>query len=307
MEFVFPIEVRRNLARYESGEGGDIRLRVLEAHGPYPSDWAQRKTLRLLRCHKAAWEAYFDAARHVGLLAGQQGRDVLARLRGRSVQNFDSAMAECAAVWYFAGKNSLEVTPHPVGRSGPLEFLVKVGGVGVNVEVKAPHRDVEYDEDGIASWVGHDSDLILQALRSASKQFPAGKPNLLVLVPRLRVPLHDDRRQVIAALYGENRIFVPTQREESEPYSVFDPNGALFRNTKLSGRFLKSDRMPAHTRVSAVLSIEEVITHDKVDHKTLLMPNPFSKSPLPDGFLKDTIQLVQNGETLEWNDGEDVF
>jgi hypothetical protein len=127
---------------------------------------------------------YLLAAFACGLFEDPHGADLRARLTGSDDENFRSAMSECLAAWYLAGRLRLRVEPRPEGRPGhPLEFVIKLSSGDINVEVKAPYRQITDD-----AWWGDDADLLQSVLRNANKQFEAGARNLLVIVPELRSP-----------------------------------------------------------------------------------------------------------------------
>src|SRR5262249_45427473 len=148
-----------------------FRLRVLAAGGLNPSVDNQTR-----RAYKSAWEVYLQAAFACGLFEGQHGADLRARLTGVDDDNFRSAMSECLAVWYLAGRLKLPIAPRPEGRPGrPLEFLIDHPQGEINVEVKAPYRPITGN-----FWWGDDSDALQAALYQANKQFKKDARNLLI-------------------------------------------------------------------------------------------------------------------------------
>jgi len=99
------------------------RLRVLAAGGMHSSTWPDQA----FRAYKSAWEVYLFAAFACGLFEGPQGADLKARLTGSDDENFRSAMSECLAAWYLAGRLRLWIEPRPEGRPGhPLEFVIRI-------------------------------------------------------------------------------------------------------------------------------------------------------------------------------------
>jgi hypothetical protein len=109
------------------------RLAILHSGGLNPSPLN-----RELRAFKAAWEAYLTAAFAIGLFDGRHGAELRVRLTGTDDNNFSSAMSECFAAWYLAGRRRLELEPRPSGRGAHcLEFAIKCDGGDINVEVKA--------------------------------------------------------------------------------------------------------------------------------------------------------------------------
>jgi len=92
------------------------RLRILCACGPYPSDPHAAHDLRCFRAKKAAWETYLFTAFALGFFQGQRGQDLRARLRSRDADGFRSAIAECMACWFLAGRMKLPSDPVAPGR-----------------------------------------------------------------------------------------------------------------------------------------------------------------------------------------------
>jgi hypothetical protein len=101
----------------------------------------------------------------------------------------------------------------------------------------------------------------MQCLEAANKQFDDQGTNILVIVPRLRLPMYGSRRDLIKAAYGESVIAFDVNPEAGRLENhrwVFAQRGK-FLNTKLpGGRPIKPDGLPAYRRIGAVLSIEEV-------------------------------------------------
>jgi hypothetical protein len=96
----------------------NFRLRVLAAGGLNPSPLNQA-----LRAYKSAWEVYLFAAFACGLLEGEHGSELRGRVTGADDDNFRSAMSECLAAWYLAGRLKLRIEPRPEGRTGrPLNL-----------------------------------------------------------------------------------------------------------------------------------------------------------------------------------------
>src|SRR5437870_2373189 len=100
------------------------RLEVLSACGPVPSasptSWAAIGRIRALRARRAAWEAYLDAAAACDVI--NHGR--LARLRGVPDDDFRTAVAECLAVWFFAGWLRWNILPQPLTSGRPFELRI---------------------------------------------------------------------------------------------------------------------------------------------------------------------------------------
>jgi hypothetical protein len=186
---------------------------------------------RELRAFKAAWEAYLTAAFAIGLFNGRHGAELRARLTDTDDNNFSSAMSECFAAWYLAGRRRLTLEPRPSGRGAHcLEFAIKHDGGDIKVEVKAPYRAVTEN----FFW-GDDSDLLEGALKEANKQLSKGQRNLLVLHPRLRLSIFPEfsRGPIERAFIGEEVVRIPLNTATGGPaspaYGAFNQNGRLLK------------------------------------------------------------------------------
>ena len=229
------------------------RLDVLAATGPFPSEIGPRLRVRELRARRAAWETYTGAAHALDVL--HFGR--LTHLRSTDDDDFRTAMAECLAAWFFAGRLKWQVSPQPVATARPLEMRIPGRKVEVEVAVRVPFlgRPVRR----IASV--DDLDLLLHEVRSAAHQFSDGGPNLLFLAPGLSssAPGPAERMRLIHAA------------RENRP-ALWRPDFATFGArsfhhwpplpTPLSdGRFLRqwAERgwLPDRARISAIVYVEE--------------------------------------------------
>jgi len=254
----------------------DFRLRVLAAGGPSSATWPGQS----LRAYKSAWEVYLFAAFACGLFEDPHGADLRARLTGSDDENFRSAMSECLVAWYLAGRLRLRIQPRPEGRAGhPLEFVIKLPDGDINVEVKAPFRQITG-----AAWWGDDADLLQSALRTANKQFEAGARNLLVVIPGLRVSVFEWRTPIERAFIGETIIQIPIDTRTG------GPAGPTTFPFKQSGDFLRTWRKPSenrtqwiprHTRIGAALFLNDYDDGPEVKHRALMVHNPNAAVPLP--------------------------
>jgi hypothetical protein len=114
---------------------------VLTAHGPLPSDEHVANAVRHWRASLAAWDTYVEAASACGLLNGVAGADIIARLRSINDDDFRSAMSECMACWFLAGKLGFHVTGAATTSAGRLPDLrAQKGDWDLVVEVKAPYK-----------------------------------------------------------------------------------------------------------------------------------------------------------------------
>lgn len=300
-----------------------FRLRVLEAFGSYSRDPAAAYELRRFRAKKAAWDTYLFTAYACNMFKGEKGKDLLGRLRGIDEDSFRSAMAECMVCWFLAGRMKQSVDPRSPGRNGKkLEMWLFIDGDRIGVEVKSPFRERPSPPPGKSTvcWVGDDADKIEQCMEAANKQFSDKIPNLLVIVPSLRLRMFSHRHDIVKAAYGQSKIICPLNIETGEalgPVKVPFYQEGKFLNTKCPhGRSLKPDGFPAYRRISAILCIEEKFIERKlhfnslnktwIDHDAIILHNPHAYHPLsrqPWGTLP---QLLPVHDEMKWTDGYGV-
>lgn len=271
---------------------------VLTACGPAPSDRGQARRLSRLRAIRAALDVYVSAAEACGLLDA----NMVERLRSTKEENFRSARAECLACWFLAGKLGYSVSPiEGGGREGKqLEFCARTPAGDIVVEVKAPRGDLPKSK----AWSGDDAHVLEREMKSAARQFGRNSRNLLILVPRLRTPVYSDREQ-LEKLIGDQvtTIFIPIDKSQkgfSEP--GFVPRGRLVRPGKEGP---DGTKLPAHTRVSAVLTIETDIEEDErgkyEDHYVHVVHNPYADSPIAaETFARFPQLVVINDSEMAW-------
>jgi hypothetical protein len=147
--------------------------------------------------------------------------------------------------------------------------------------VKAPYRPITG-----GFWWGDDSDALQSVLHAANKQFEKGARNLLVVVPRLPLPIsHNWRVPLERAFIGETVIQVPIDTGTGGPV------GSATFPFKQSGDFMKTwptktdqnavRREPRHTRVGAVLCLNDYDDGPEVKHRAFMTHNPNAAVPLP--------------------------
>lgn len=206
------------------------------------------------------WDQYVECARTHGMFdADKEGQDLLARLRGIDDRNFDSAMAECIACWYFTNRLGYKVVPKPKLSNGKIpEFLIRMDHFEAVVEVKTtlieyPMR--KWHTFGAARDYRSDID-------EASKKLAKGAVNIVVLMPVEahtdgsalyhlgRFLLDSDRLEFEKVLYGSQTAMLQINPEtEEEESSTRRREDGFFRNRK--------NGQPSGTRVSVVLLLEE--------------------------------------------------
>lgn len=277
-------------------------VEVLAAGGPPPSDDAYlADVVARRRACKAALDAYVTAADASGLLDA----NMVERLRSSEERNFRSARAECVACWLLAGKLGYPVAPVVGGgRAGKqVEFTATTPHGPLTIEVKAPRVDIP--PGGI--WSGNDADTLATVMREAAGQFGKGRCNVLVIVPQLRTPVYA-RREQLERLIGDRVMFVPVRTDPNgdvpEPHPGFVPRGLLVRPGKDGPN---GTRLPAHTRVSAVVSIETGLSERGgrwfEDHRVTVVHNPNADVPVPDATFARFPQLVRvSDEEMVWTD-----
>jgi hypothetical protein len=313
LDFVFPAEVRAALAAKVDDAHVRRRLDVLAARSPAieyrPGEVRIAAHDPANRARRAAWEAYFDAASTVGLFDGDDGRDLLARLRGPSEDGFRGALAECLVTWVLAGKLRLRVRPRPRGKRGTLELAIDAPGGQIAVEVKtirvprpaAGHGFVDYRRD------------VEARLKRASEQFSSEGRNLLVIVFDVWLPVHRSRDLLVNALFAQQVIRIPVYLGDlpappglpGEPTVGVSLDGSLLRPRK------RPSREPFYTRVGAVLSIEEDLEWNgssrTVEHRLLLVRNPAATFSLEPDLWGSTPRCEEVAGEIVWSDGEPVL
>lgn len=308
---VFNADSLRRLRSYTSrSKQLDLRLKVLTASGPYPREPSSAHVLENCRALKAAWDTYIHAAYACGLMKGSDGNDRLARLRDTDDENFRSALAECQACWYFSGKLRLSVEPPPPAKGGRRpDLVVHLPSGPAFVEVKAPYKDPPTER----TWCGDDADTLAGCVDEANGQFKKNGINILCIVPSLRIPVYGSRYQLLRAFIAEEKIQVPLNLNTGEmtgpARSIFSPDGKF-----LSLRY-KSGRDTAFRRVGAVVSIEgwpvtrntNIHPRTHIEHKVLVLHNPFAHHPIPENIWGDSPQFVQKDGTMSWTDGRGLY
>ncbi len=289
---VFTPEVIANLRQGRSPSQRLLtRLRILDAGGLNPS-----RANHELRAYKAAWEAYLTAAFAIGLFEHPHGVELRARLTGTDDNNFLSAISECFAAWYLAGRRRLELMPRPSGQGAKcLEYSIKCESGDINVEVKAPYRPL-----GDEFFWGDDADLLEKALQSANRQFAKDQRNLLVVHPRLRLSIFPQfcRMPIERAFIGEDVIRIPLNPVTGGPAG---PAHIAFRQ---HGRLVKLWPEPRHTRISAVLSLNEYEEGGEVKPRALMVHNPNAEMPLPRDMWQGIPEFFLESNRWRWSDEE---
>jgi hypothetical protein len=278
-------------------ESVKLRLKVVGSGGlnpnfpnrPYPA-------------YKAAWERYPFAAFACGLFQGPHGKDLRARLVAPSDDNFRSALSECLAAWYLAGRLHLPLRPRPAGQGQRvLEFIIEHVGGNINVEVKAPNRAIRANAE---FFCGGDEDLLESALDHANRQFPRDTRNLLVIVPSLRLPVLETREEIEKVFIGEHYIQIPidplTDGTAGEERIIYRDDVGKFTKPWPSK---KSAFGPRFTRVGAALFLDDdYVEHGTVSPKALIVRNPNALKSLPRDLWGSVPEFFLDKNRWRWSD-----
>ncbi len=308
------------------------RWTILEADGSYDPASEIASHARGVRARKAAWDVYLGAAYACRLFEGPKGNDLRGRLTSKKAEDFRSAMSECMATWYLAGKYRLPINPAAPGRGAKnLEMVAFWNQQNFGVEVKAPYRPSP--QDGIGH--GDESDKLEDAVNTANKQFDDKGPNLLVLAPELPLPMYVHRASLLHALFGRSKIMIPISKITGGPAGPttvrFFPEGKLLKKQKPDGS-------PGYRRISAILCIEETtierypsehlyeeswtiippswtegrelhnshVNQMVIEHNATVIHNPHAYHPLDQNLFRNLPQCIPDGNTMRWTDGHDT-
>lgn len=303
LRWVFTPEVVARLAR--AGGCSELLLYRLGAI-THPPESRSSPWQCSLCWRQHCWETYLQTALDSGQFEGDNGNDLLSRLRGRDDAGFRSAMAECVAAWFFEESLDLRIGRRPEGRgSRKLDLLLYgIDGERVCVEVKAPRPEPPPERGpGVRVKVGDDADALVSALDQANKQFEKETQNLLVIVPQLFLSVFECRYQFFRAFYGEEKISIPLDATKGGPAGpptvVFSPEGRLLKTYRSDGLRLPA---PRFTRVGGVLCLEEYWPLDELARgrcppaRAVFLPNPYAEFPVAVGFLRSTPHLLVDVE-----------
>jgi hypothetical protein len=277
---------------------GELKVELL-SRTEYLQGWAR------------AWAKYLTSARAHGMLEGGSGLHLLARLNGTDRRDFYSAMDECAACWLLAERLGLAVAVTPPGRGKTrLEFRASRPGLEMNVEVKSPFREplLQTNPPFVALEVADAPVLRKRAARAAEK-FATGQANVVMMFPRLTVPVSHSRNEIVRAMFGQDLIVVSRVPNPS--------TGRLATHRELvpNGFFMQSDErgMPLNTRVSAVVFVEQMAAHRHgpsaryssfVHHELLVAQNPNASVPVRREEWPRVPILALQESVLSWSDGK---
>jgi hypothetical protein len=300
------------------------RIGVLTARGVVEDDRRLFHQNAMLRARRASWDAYVGAAIVCGLFDGQQGRDLLSRLRSSDERNFRGALAECMACWLFAGRLGLPTGARPRGREGRvLELFVEISSSVLCVEVKAPFA---YASEPVPNQLGVKP--LQNALEEANRQFADDATNVLVIsgvCQRIDFPRHELE---MAFLFNRLVGFKIDRRTGSKAGAIeamFHPRGFL-RRAHADGGLLLPDGQPRYTRAGAIVYVQERLVERgdpwlanfwSVEPDILVLHNPEAERPVPDDIWRAHPQyrparrgLPEEG-VIEyaggWSDGKGMF
>lgn len=242
-----------------------------------------------LKPYRVRWIEYIGLASSLGLLDD----DLRNRLRSPDPDQFRGALAELQAMHFFGVTSGWAVTRYhsPSGKQPDFRGGTR-GGNSVVVECKAAYVQ------GAQFISGDDSAVLRKCMDVAFEQLKnTQSTNILFLAPRLRIPVRQDRNQLVKAFIGDDMFFVPIDTESGEasgsPEVRFVVNGAL---AKLHGAELK----PRFTRLSAVVCLEDCLTDGRVESAVAVIHNPYAPLALNPEDLRGCTQLVRRGDAMYW-------
>jgi hypothetical protein len=248
---------------------------------------------------RATWANYLLGAEACGLL---DDPDVIARLTGDDDDGFRSALAECAAAWFLKELGfGVKARPDPPQSRG-VDLLGVLDELNVYVEVKAPYVPRP------TRWAGDDADVLVKCIKDAGNdQFKRGRANILMLVPALRMEIHNNREQLLKATIGQHGLAVPIALDDAPPpppHGIFLQTGKLARPRITREGAFTTDL----TRISAVMSLEPRFRHVSNDltdvlHSAIVVHNPFARVPIAPSSFRDLPQWVNGDGKMWWTDG----
>jgi hypothetical protein len=336
-ETIFDEATLKQLRKVRAAPKGKVAYRISALTASPPAsqmDQFEAYDHKKLVARRDAWREYVDAAERVGLV----DVDLRERLRSPNVDQFYAAMGECYAAWFFSERLGCELRPRPPGHKGPLEFSAKRDGVECDVEVKASAVDPPGQQ-----WSGDDAEVLMADIRDATDQLRKDRCNIVVLVPHLRRSVHDDRNQFLRAVVGQPAWQVVVRTDTGEPGGsgpTFKFDGLMTRGA--GGKNADGSPRQAHTRIGAVLCLEERVHHSKtcevdleetardtkamakalydltmakyaddnvvsVDRCPIVVHNPAAEKPIAESFFgADVPQFVRRGDVLLWSDGAEL-
>lgn len=244
-------------------------------------------------------------------------KEMVARLRTVKWDQFLQTVNELQAAYVFRAYSHHRIQFRPSGNKKSVgEFLLRKGKDSVFVEVKAPVRQPPGDR-----WSGNDEEPIRRSVKSAYKQLPEGKKNIVVVAGELKTPITDPMTGIVDALYGQNFISVPINIASG------GPAGESRMARKHNGLF----KATMNRKISAVVTIEEHVTNpflnevvklimannreaakdiddskrrDVLYYLVRIYHNPYAANPIDPQFFKGLPQLVpnRNANQMVWTD-----
>jgi hypothetical protein len=106
------------------------------------------------------------------------------------------------------------------------------------------------------------------------------------------------RMPIERAFIGEDIIQIPLNS------TTGGPAGPARTAFKQNGRFVKLWPEPRHTRVSAVLSLNEYEEGGEVKPRALMVHNPNAEMPLPHDLWQGIPEFFLDGNRWRWSDEE---
>ncbi|WP_141505719.1 hypothetical protein [Paenibacillus luteus] len=267
----------------------------------YGESQLNKMRLQLARMKKPEGVPYFLTATDEGALIRQvkfdtylevafrheiMEDDLKNRLMSNAWNTFFQAKNELMAA-YCVESNGHKISFHPKGKNNTKdEFTIHTESDDIFVEVKSPIKE----PDSIV-WSGNDALSIRKTIKDATnKQLDKNNTNLLIFSGDMRIPItHSYHSGIIEALYGEEKLVLSINSSNL--------SNAPERSFEVSGLF-QSHR---NTRISAVATLQDLLTEKGFHYSFKLFHNPFALKKISIDLFKGIKQYVYNDETDQMN------
>jgi hypothetical protein len=284
------------------GSVQEWRLAVLASAGfaELPKDLESRASY--LRGWARTWAKYLRASRDAGLLDGNDGKHLLARLNGKDRADFYSALDECGACWLLTTQMGFEVLANPAGRNGTrLELRARHGDVSFAVEVKSPYNlpPMQSEPPFVANQFSA-APLLSGCVRRDAEKFKSDEANVAIVFPRVALPVEMLRDELVRALFGKILLVIPRPPAPPRARREFVDDGLFTKVYEKTGR-------PRHTRISAVVAIGQSTDYRgtdavEIEHQILVAQNPNARRPVRASAWGNAPAVSLKGDILSWSD-----
>jgi hypothetical protein len=156
-------------------------------------------------------------------------------------------------------------------------------------------------------WWGDDSDVLQSTLHAANKQFKKGDRNLLIVIPCLRLAVCDNWRVPIErAFIGETVIQIPIDTRTGGPAGPaefpFNQSGDFMKTWPPNADRNTAQREPRHTRVGAVLCLNNYNDGAEVKDRAFMTHNPNAAVALPRDLWPGIPEFSCQSGQWRWSD-----